>query len=212
MSVIIHETAQALGIKPGQHRVKYIGIDGAEKECATARISLWLRLTRVEALAGAADTNILGFGILREQMWRLPDGTVWSFVSNKKEAGIVKLSLSQTPIPLPPSKITNVRQYPPPAALMGIDGVVTDLEKRGILKRTHSPYNSPVWPVKKRTGQWHFTVDYRQLNANTAPLAAAVPNMTEIVTLIQGTAHPWMAVLAGKVHPGGSRPLFNPAS
>ena len=113
----------------------------------------------------------------------------------------MKLSLLQTLKPLPPSKVTNIRQYPSPAAaLMGIDGVVTELEKRGIIKRIHSPYNSPVWPVKKPTGPWHFTVAYRQLNTNTAPLAAAVPNMTEIVTLIQGAAHPWMAALAGEVH------------
>ncbi|KAK4825914.1 hypothetical protein QYF61_003409 [Mycteria americana] len=119
-----------------------------------------------------------GFDILRGSMWKLPDGTVWSF-----------------------ARVTDVRQYPSPAAaLMGIDGVVTELEKRGIIKRTHSPYNSLVWPVKKQTGQWRFTVDYRQLNANTAPLTAAVPNMAEIVTLIQGAAHPWMAALAGKVH------------
>lgn len=84
-----------------------------------------------------------------------------------------------TPIP---SKIINDRQYLlSAAALMGIDGVVTELEKRGIIKRTHSPYNSPVWPVKKPTRQWHFTVDYRQLNANTTPLTATVPNMAEIV-------------------------------
>lgn len=82
----------------------------------------------------------------------------------------MRLSRLETSIPLPSSKVTNVQQYPlPAAALTGIDGVVTELEKRGIVKRTHSPYNSPVWPVKKPAGQWRFTVDYQQLNANTVP-------------------------------------------
>lgn len=47
---------------------------------------------------------------------------------------------------------------------------------------------------KKPTGLWHFTVDYQQLNAN-APLTAAVPNIAETVTLIQGGAQAWMPAL-----------------
>jgi len=186
MSVITHETAQTLSITPGQHRVKFTGINGVEKQCPTAKISLWLpeeqKLTRVEVLVGAAYTNILGFDILHGCMWKLPDGTVWSFATHQRDSGTMRLSLLQTSIPSSPAKIINDRQYLlSAAALMGIDGVVTELEKRDIIKRTHSPYNSPVWPVKKPTRQWHFTVEYRQLNANTIPLTAAVPNMAEIV-------------------------------
>ena len=59
--------------------------------------------------------------------------------------------------------------------------MVVDLEKRDIITRTHSPYNSSVWPGKKTNGQWQLTVDYRQLNANTASLTAAVPNIAELV-------------------------------
>jgi len=42
MSVITHETAQTLSITPGQCRVKFTGINGVEKQCPTAKISLWL--------------------------------------------------------------------------------------------------------------------------------------------------------------------------
>lgn len=186
MSVITHETAQTLSITPGQHRVKFMGINGVENQCPTAKISPWLpeeqKLTRIEVLVGAAYTNILGFDILHGCMWKLPDGTVWSFATHQRDSGTMRLSLLQTSIPLSPAKIINDRQYLlSAAALMGIDGVVTELEKRGIIKRTHSPYNSLVWPVKKPTRPWHFTVEYRQLNANTTPLTAAVPNMAEIV-------------------------------
>ncbi|NXO54347.1 POL5 protein, partial [Aramus guarauna] len=66
---------------------------------------------------------------------------------------------------------------------------------RGIITRTQSPYDSPVWPVKNPAGQWRLTIDYRRLNANTAPLTAAVPNIAELVTQIQGASHPWMATL-----------------
>ncbi|KAK4830063.1 hypothetical protein QYF61_008401 [Mycteria americana] len=80
ISVITHETTQALGMRPGRRRVKFTGI---EKECTAEKKSPWLleerRLTRAEVLASAAYTNILGFDILRGRMWKLPDGTVWSF-------------------------------------------------------------------------------------------------------------------------------------
>lgn len=200
MSAITNETAQLLGINPTRRRVNFTGIDGVVKTCPTAKINLWLpgeqRMTRAEVLVGASHSNLLGFDVLRGRMWKFPDGTAWSFAGRKKGLDTVKLGLLETSIPLPPSKITNVRQYPlPAAALAGADGVVSDLEKRNIIQRTHSPYNSPVWPVKKPTGQWRFTVDYRKLNANTAPLTAAVPSIAEIVTMIKGAAHPWMAAL-----------------
>ena len=47
----------------------------------------------------------------------------------------------------------------------------------GIIKPTHSPFNSPVWPVKKPDGSWCMTVDYRELNKVTPPLHAAVPSL-----------------------------------
>jgi len=73
--------------------------------------------------------------------------------------------------------------------------VVKDLENRGIITHTHSPYNFPVWPVKKPNGQWRLTIDYRRLNAHTAPLTAAVLTIAELVTQIQGASHTWMATL-----------------
>lgn len=64
MSVITNETAQTLGVRPGRRRVKFTGIDDMVKKCPTTKIALWLpgecRLTRAEALVGAAHTNLLG--------------------------------------------------------------------------------------------------------------------------------------------------------
>lgn len=64
--------------------------------------------------------------------------------------------------------------------------MVADLGKKGTTERIHSPDNSPVRPVKKETGRRRFTVNYRQLNANYAPFTAAVPNIAQVVTPIQG--------------------------
>lgn len=76
-----------------------------------------------------------------------------------------------------------------------IDRVVSDLEERGIIARMHSPYNSPVCLVEKLNGQCQLMNDYRQLNANTTPLTATVPNIAALVTQIQEASHPWMATL-----------------
>ncbi|KAK4808438.1 hypothetical protein QYF61_004891 [Mycteria americana] len=76
-----------------------------------------------------------------------------------------------------------------------ISEVISDLKKRQIVSRTHSPYNSPVWPVRKPDGQWRLTIDYRRLTGDTPPLTAAIPSITSIVTAIQAAAHPWIATL-----------------
>ncbi|KAK4807214.1 hypothetical protein QYF61_024334 [Mycteria americana] len=56
----------------------------------------------------------------------------------------------------------------------------------------------PVWPVKKTDGRWRLTIDYRKLNANTAPPMAAIPNIATLTATLQAAAHPWMAVLVVK--------------
>lgn len=97
----------------------------------------------------------------------------------------------------PKSKIINVPQYPISAvSRTGISEVIADLEKRKITFRTHSPYNSPVWPVHKMDRKWRLTIDYWHLNANTAPLTASVQNSA--TATLQASSHPWMAVLGVK--------------
>ncbi|KAK4810748.1 hypothetical protein QYF61_007722 [Mycteria americana] len=144
--------------------------------------------------------NILGFDVLKGRTWRLPNGSVWSFGSNivpnpsrNREAAVRALRAAPA---LPESKITNVPQYPMSAAARnGISEVIADLEKRQIISRTLSPYNSPVWPVRKPDERWRLTVDYRRLNANTAPLTAAVPNIANLTATLQAAAPPWMTAL-----------------
>ncbi|XP_063996998.1 uncharacterized protein LOC135173782 [Pogoniulus pusillus] len=133
--------------------------------------------------------------------WHLPDGTLWSFgayeVRNKRgKSAYARVSWLQTAPPLPKSHITCVAQYPlPAAAKQGITEVIADLEKRKIVTRTHSPYNSPVWPVRKPDGRWRLTINFRKLNSNTLPLTAAVPSLSSTVTAIQAASHTWMATL-----------------
>ena len=62
-------------------------------------------------------------------------------------------------------EIADVPQRPIAAAAWnGISDVITDLEKRHIISRSPSPYNSPVWPVQKLDGRWCLTIDYQHNN------------------------------------------------
>ena len=51
----------------------------------------------------------------------------------------------------------------------------------GIIKPTHSPFSSPVMPVKKPDGSWRMTVDYRELNKVITPMHASVPSIAGLM-------------------------------
>ncbi|GAB0207781.1 hypothetical protein GRJ2_003243800 [Grus japonensis] len=61
-----------------------------------------------------------------------------------------------------------------------IHKLICQLESQGVISRTHSPFNSPIWPVGKSNGEWRLTVDYRGLNEVTPLLSAAVLDMLEL--------------------------------
>ncbi|RMC16257.1 hypothetical protein DUI87_08472 [Hirundo rustica rustica] len=58
--------------------------------------------------------------------------------------------------------------------------MIRELETQGVVSKTHSPFNSPIWPVRKPDGEWRLTVDYRALNEVTPPLSTAVLDMLEL--------------------------------
>ncbi|RMC20606.1 hypothetical protein DUI87_01458 [Hirundo rustica rustica] len=58
--------------------------------------------------------------------------------------------------------------------------MIWELKTQGVVSKTYSPFNSPIWPVHKSDGGWRLTVDYRALNEVTPPLSAAVPDMLEL--------------------------------
>ena len=121
------------------------------------------------------------------------------------------------------SKITNAPQYPVSAAAWaGISQVIADLEKAtdyfqnpltesqnhrtvGVgrdLCGSSSPTLLPkqghlqqAAPVQKPDRRWCLTVDYWCLNGNTAPLTAAVPNITNLTATLQAAASPRMVTL-----------------
>ncbi|KAF4793364.1 hypothetical protein TURU_112098 [Turdus rufiventris] len=64
-------------------------------------------------------------------------------------------------------------------AMIPIHKMIRELDRQGVVNKTHSPFNSPIWPVCKSDGEWRLTEDYRALNEVTPLLSAAVPDMLE---------------------------------
>ncbi|RMC20408.1 hypothetical protein DUI87_01258 [Hirundo rustica rustica] len=80
-------------------------------------------------------------------------------------------------------------------ALIPIHKMIQELESRRVVSKTHSPFNSPIWPVRKSEGEWRLTVDYCALNEVTPPLSAAVPDMLELQYELESKAAKWYATI-----------------
>ncbi|XP_043935349.1 uncharacterized protein LOC122808454 [Protopterus annectens] len=109
---------------------------------------------------------------------------------------IVRGDAKWEPLHIPtPKVVTNIKQYRIPGGHSEITETIQELLRVGILEPTVSPFNSPVWPVKKPDGSWRMTVDYRGLNKVAPPLTAAVPDIVTIVERLSSSAGPYHAVL-----------------
>ncbi|RMB92487.1 hypothetical protein DUI87_31130 [Hirundo rustica rustica] len=80
-------------------------------------------------------------------------------------------------------------------AVIPIHKIIRELETQGVVSKTHSPFNSPIWPVCKSDGECRLTVDYRALNEVTPPLSAAVPDMLELQYELESKAAKWYATI-----------------
>lgn len=61
-----------------------------------------------------------------------------------------------------------------------------DLEKRGIISRTTSPFSFPIVIAKKKNGDIRLCVDFRQLNKHTVKLTCDVPQFEEVRNKLYG--------------------------
>ena len=78
-------------------------------------------------------------------------------------------------------------------SLLPIQKLIHQLESQGVISKTHSPFNSPIWPVCKASGEWRLMVDYRGLNEVTPSLSAAVLDMLELQYELESKAAKWYA-------------------
>jgi hypothetical protein len=74
------------------------------------------------------------------------------------------------------------------------------LEKAGIIRRSNSPWASPLHLVHKKDGSWFPCGDYRRLNAVTIPDRYPLPNMLSLNDRMAGCTVFWKIDLVKAYH------------
>ncbi|GAB0208920.1 hypothetical protein GRJ2_003357700 [Grus japonensis] len=163
-------------------------------------------------VTGPEAPCILGIDYLRRGYFKDPKGYRWAFGIAALEAeeieplsslpslsedpsvvGLLRVEGQQVPIA---TTAVHRRQYRTNRdSLVPIHKLICQLEGQGVISRTHSPFNSPIWPVRKSNGEWRLTVDYRGLNEVTLPMSAAVPDMLELQYELESKAAKWYATI-----------------
>ncbi|GAB0209870.1 hypothetical protein GRJ2_003452700 [Grus japonensis] len=142
-------------------------------------------------VTGPEAPCILGIDYLRRGYFKDPKGYWWAFGIAALEAeeieplsslpGLLEdpsvvglLRVEEQQVPIATTTVHRQQYRTNRDSLVPIHKLIHQLEGQGVISRTHSPFNSPIWPVQKSNGEWRLTVDYRGLNEVT-PLMSEVP-------------------------------------
>ncbi|GJX35380.1 putative mitochondrial protein [Tanacetum coccineum] len=82
----------------------------------------------------------------------------------------------------------NIRPYRhPPTQKDAIESMVKEFLEAGVIKKSHSPFASPIVMVKKKDNSWRMCVDYRQLNKQTVKDKFPIPIIEELIDELHGS-------------------------
>ncbi|RMC05494.1 hypothetical protein DUI87_18687 [Hirundo rustica rustica] len=199
----------------GTESISISGVTGGSQQLTVleAEVSLtgngWQKHPIV---TGPEAPCILGIDYLRNGYFKDPKGYRWAFGIAAVETedirqlstlpglsddscavGLLRVEEQQVPIA---TTTVHRRQYRTDRdSVIPIHEMIRKLESQGVVSKAHSPFNSPIWPVRKSSGEWRLTVDYRALNEVTPPLSAAVPDMLELQYELESKAAKWYATI-----------------
>ncbi|RMC04027.1 hypothetical protein DUI87_19364 [Hirundo rustica rustica] len=199
----------------GEESVSIAGVTGGSQDFTLVEADVSLtgnEWKRHPIVTGPEAPCILGIDFLRNGYFKDPKGFRWAFgiaavetegvkqlntlpglSENPSAVGLLRVEEQQVPIA---TSIVHRRQYRTTRdAVIPIHKMIRELESQGVVSKTHSPFNSPIWPVRKSDGEWRLTVDYRALNEVTPPLSAAVPDMLELQYELESKAAKWYATI-----------------
>ncbi|RMC18103.1 hypothetical protein DUI87_04982 [Hirundo rustica rustica] len=149
---------------------------------------------------GAEAPCILGIDYLRNGYFKDPKGYRWAFgIAAVETEDIRQLNtlpgLSDDSCAVGLLRVEEQQGFLASSFPTPIHEMIRKLESQGVVSKAHSPFNSPIWPVHKSSGEWRLTVDYRALNEVTPPLSAAVPDMLELQYELESKAAKWYVTI-----------------
>ncbi|RMC01643.1 hypothetical protein DUI87_21656 [Hirundo rustica rustica] len=199
----------------GTESISISGVTGGSQQLTVLEAEV--SLTRNEwqkhpIVTGPGAPCILGIDYLRNGYFKDPKGYRWAFGIAAVETedirqlstlpslsddscavGLLRVEEQQVPIA---TTTVHRRQYRTDRdSVIPIHEMIRKLESQGVVSKARSPFNSPIWPVRKSSGEWRLTVDYRALNEVTPTLSAAVPDMLELQYELESKAAKWYATI-----------------
>ncbi|GJW19561.1 putative reverse transcriptase domain-containing protein [Tanacetum coccineum] len=106
--------------------------------------------------------------------------------SDKKQKEIVvvrdfpELTLGATPIAKSPYRLA-------PSELEELSGQLKELQDKGFIRPSSSPWEAPVLFVKKKDGSFRMCIDYRELNKLTVKNRYPLPRIADLFDQLQGS-------------------------
>ncbi|RMC16226.1 hypothetical protein DUI87_08441 [Hirundo rustica rustica] len=203
-------------IKVCRNRIDSIsGVTGGSQQLTVleAKVSLtgngWQKHPIV---TGPEAPCILGIDYLRNGYFKDPKGYRWAFGIAAVETENIRqlntlpglsddscavglLRAEEQQVPITTTTVYRRQYHTDRDSVIPIREMIRKLESQGVVSKAHSPFNSPIWPVRKSSGEWRLMVDYRALNEVTPPLSTAVPDTLELQYELESKAAKWYATI-----------------
>ncbi|GJW16361.1 putative reverse transcriptase domain-containing protein [Tanacetum coccineum] len=76
-----------------------------------------------------------------------------------------------------------------PSEMQELSGQLQELQDKGFIRPSHSPWGAPVLFVKKKDGSFRICIDYRELNKLTVKNRYPLPRIDDLFDQLQGSRY-----------------------
>ncbi|RMC19939.1 hypothetical protein DUI87_03506 [Hirundo rustica rustica] len=153
----------------------------------------WHRLSQKWILQRSKRIS-LGFGIVAVETEDIRQlNTLPGLSDDSSAVGLLRVEEQQVPIAT--ATVHHQQYHTDRDSVIPIHEMIHKLESQGVVSKARSPFNSPIWPVRKSSGEWRLTVDYCALNEVTPPLSAAVPDTLELQYELESKGAKWYVTI-----------------
>ncbi|GJV01365.1 putative reverse transcriptase domain-containing protein [Tanacetum coccineum] len=94
----------------------------------------------------------------------------------------IELVAGATPVAKSPYRLA-------PSEMQELSGQLQELQDKGFIRPSHSPWGAPVLFVKKKDGSFRMCIDYRELNKLTVKNRYPLPRIDDLFDQLQGSRY-----------------------